>query len=505
MTQWELDRQQEAYVAAGDRYPRSAERRSPNAALLQWGTVGLVGALLGLFLLRVISLSSPWPALLLIAATVPFVAMIAGTARRVLLTVIVLDIPFQWGIHLNYDSIAGNRGAIGGLGISVTTIALTALYALWLADVLANRRADYRAWLRPALPLAAYVALAALSIVVARDAGFALNEVSLLVQTFLLYIYVASTVRTRGDVKFMVGLLLVSLLLESLVILATQFLGPGLKIPGVTTHFDATSAPAATTSGLSRAVGSLSSPNVAASFLSLLLAPAFAALLARVGGGFKALAFGALALGGLAIVVTFSRGGWIAFATSMAVLLAVGVRRRWVSPLGPAAVVVAAALLFAVFQESILTRLADEEAAAGRLPLIALALSMIQAHPWLGVGSNNFYAVMPQYLTPDFSGAWLYVVHNKYLLVWAETGVFALGAFVTFLFMTVYTGWKVASQGDSFLGPLALGLTAAIVGVMVHMSFDIFNGQPQVQGLWLVAALLVAMRNIQAGEQRGAR
>lgn len=112
---------------------------------------------------------------------------------------------------------------------------------------------------------------------------------------------------------------------------------------------------------------------------------------------------------------------------------------------------------------------------------------------------------MPQYLTSEYVGAWLYVVHNKYLLVWAETGIFALIAFLTFLLVTAYRGWQVWRRGDRFLSPLALAFTAAVIGQMVHMNFDIFNAQAQVQGLWLVAALLAAMHNIQDGEKRVAK
>jgi putative inorganic carbon (hco3(-)) transporter len=507
MTHLELSRQQEISRArtAGHSHREPVPHPVDRGAVIQWTTVGVVGLLLGLYLPWVMSLSSPWPPLLIIAALVPFVAMILGDARRMLLAATVLDIPFQWGVHLNYDAAAGNMGALGGLGISVTTASILALYVLWFAELLANRDSAYHPWVRATLPLAAYVAMAALSMLVARDAGFALDEVFLLVQTLLLYIYIVSTVRTRQDIGFLATMLVVGLLMESLVMLGLHFLGSGLRIPGITTHLDATTAVAASASPVSRDIGTFGSPNVAASFLSLLLVPSFALILMKVSNARKALALGAFALGALSILLTFSRGGWLAFAVSMALFSTFAIRRRYLSIVGPVAVLVAGAALFLIFQEPILARLSDSEAAAGRVPLIALALSMIQAHPWLGVGSNNFYVVMPDYLTPDFAGAWLYVVHDKYLLVWAETGIFALIAFVIFLLATVYRGWLVWRRNDPFLSPLALAFTAVVIGQMVHMNFDIFNGQPQVQGLWLVAALLAAMSNIQSGEKNGAK
>jgi O-antigen ligase len=118
---------------------------------------------------------------------------------------------------------------------------------------------------------------------------------------------------------------------------------------------------------------------------------------------------------------------------------------------------------------------------------------MITAHPMLGVGLNNFVVVMPQYLTPDFDGTWLYVVHNKYLLVWAETGVGGLLAFLAFLLTTLRRGWRCWTAGHPVLSPLALGCTAAIAGDMVHMFVDVYGSRAALQQLVLLSALVAAM------------
>jgi len=43
------------------------------------------------------------------------------------------------------------------------------------------------------------------------------------------------------------------------------------------------------------------------------------------------------------------------------------------------------------------------------------------------------------------------------------------------------------------LAPLALGFTAAILGHMAHMMFDTFHSRPNVQSLWLDAAMIGAL------------
>ena len=68
----------------------------------------------------------------------------------------------------------------------------------------------------------------------------------------------------------------------------------------------------------------------------------------------------------------------------------------------------------------------DGGSAESRLPLIELSLDMIEDQPVQGVGLNNYTTALPDYAGPTFTGEFLFAAHNKYLLVWAEAGLFAL-------------------------------------------------------------------------------
>src|SRR5690606_9184990 len=98
---------------------------------------------------------------------------------------------------------------------------------------------------------------------------------------------------------------------------------------------------------------------------------------------------------------------------------------------------------------------------------------MISKNPMMGVGPNNFALTAPRYITPDVSQYWFYTVHNKYLLIWAESGTLTLLAFLAFLVSSLRLAWVVVKRRDALLGPLALGIGAAIVGHMIHFGFDI--------------------------------
>jgi len=122
------------------------------------------------------------------------------------------------------------------------------------------------------------------------------------------------------------------------------------------------------------------------------------------------------------------------------------------------------------------------------------ALEMIRDHPLLGVGPNNYSVAMKQYgAIYGKWGDWVYTVHNKLLLVWAETGPGGLVAFLWFLAATIRLGWQGWKAGDPWLSPLALGFTAALIGHIVHMQVDLFSARPEVQLLWVVAALVAVI------------
>jgi putative inorganic carbon (HCO3(-)) transporter len=161
----------------------------------------------------------------------------------------------------------------------------------------------------------------------------------------------------------------------------------------------------------------------------------------------------------------------------------------------PIALLAILLLSYLPFQNAIKARLLtdDNGSAESRIPLMNLAFRIIADNPILGVGSNNFSAVMDGYLTSEFRQGFLYTVHNKYLLVWAEIGFAGLLAYLAFLFGTLRKGWACWKANDRLMSTLALGFTAAIVGNMVHQSVDIFHDRPVTQALWLVSGLIFAM------------
>ena len=99
-------------------------------------------------------------------------------------------------------------------------------------------------------------------------------------------------------------------------------------------------------------------------------------------------------------------------------------------------------------------------------------------------------------IPPGSTASFLYVVHNKFLLVWAETGSGWDSSFIAFLGISIYRGWKTWQRNDAVLSILALAFSAAIIGQVAHMMVEIFDARTQIQALWLVAAMQSAMERM---------
>jgi putative inorganic carbon (hco3(-)) transporter len=426
---------------------------------------------------------------LVCAIFAPWVALL-GPVRKVLLAIVVLDIPFQLETNFQHRDAVAEFGGLGGFNVSMTTAALAALYAAGLMDCLARRSRPVLPSLSLILPLATYLLFVALSIITAYDHGLYLRALFLLVQMFLLYLYLVWSIRTRDDVRDIVMLLICGLLIESLIMIGLSRSGEGFELAGMTFRVDAS----ADALQPARVGGTVGSPNNAAAYLSMLLAPAVGVLLTNLGRVCKMLAALGVSVGWLALILTQSRGGWIAAGLSI-VIFSLAQRRRVRLPLAaPFLLGVCVTALSLTAHQTITQRLTadDQGSAYVRLPLMLTALEIIGDHPMLGIGANNYTAALERYQS-TFTGDWLYTVHNQYLLIWAETGIGGLVAFLSFLIVTLRRGWAQWKRADRLLSPIALGFTAALIGHMAHMHVDLFSGRPQVQLLCVVAALVGAM------------
>ena len=201
----------------------------------------------------------------------------------------------------------------------------------------------------------------------------------------------------------------------------------------------------------------------------------------------------------LSVALSFSRGGYIALAVVIAIMVLRGQKRLW-------SVVVIIVCVTGIYEflptgrletraESIFTL---EDRAAGRLDIWLVAVNMIEHNPILGVGSGNFVAAYGQYqssargVVQDRTGE---VAHNSYLSVLSELGVtgFALfGLGILMAFKNLNEAKRLSRCGLP-LGRdgLVQSLGISLIGLLVAATFISIQ---YYKYLWLVLALCSVTR-----------
>ncbi len=219
----------------------------------------------------------------------------------------------------------------------------------------------------------------------------------------------------------------------------------------------------------------------------------------------------------IVLILTYSRGSWIAFALSVplmtvaAFFMLKGVERRRLL-FRFACVTLLVGLLALPFAGEIVSRLTgdDRGSADSRVQLIQVALAMIADNAVLGVGLSGYETVMTRYdETPGFiTQHFDWPVHNIYLQIAAETGLPGLLLFLVLAVLALWRGWLVLRNADAepMQRALALGL---LTGMVAYLITGLKEGScfqsGQMRLFFLFCGLLFACERANrrtAGEQR---
>lgn len=259
-----------------------------------------------------------------------------------------------------------------------------------------------------------------------------------------------------------------------------------------------------------RAAGTFRQPNPYAGYLGLLAPLAVSLALwawtVRTNALVRMATLAAAALISAGLVVSWSRGAWLAFAAALAVTLLAHARKA--APLAAVGLALAGLILvvFNLLPASIASRLGELREFFGlvdttrvtvtdanfsvleRLAHWQAALRMWNDHLWLGVGIGNYAAVYDAYHLPRWYEA-LGHAHNVYLNFAAETGLLGLLAYLFFWLAALAHALRAAMSPDRFRAALAAGVLGALVHATVHNLFD----NLWVQHIYLTLALLLAL------------
>lgn len=417
------------------------------------------------------------------------VARLSGL-ERVCLMVGIVEIPLQMDKYFMFHEHDASLGAVAGFNVSITTLAIAALYWVWLTKSTTTR---CNIWDRFNFggPMLFYLTTVGVSVFSATLPILSLFDLFLLTQAYLLFIYLANRIRFREDLYFCFVCLSLTLLLQSFFIIGLYAMGDA----AVGRAFDVGPIVLSVWDD-GRPTGSMQSAVLAGSTLAIMWLPVSAVTFSRVDNATLFACFSAMVLGLLAIMLTQTRG---AILSSMlgASTLGTGLycRRalpKWALSMALVLAIMCAYPMYRVVKNRIHGD--DSGSAEARLHLTAIAFEMIGKRPITGYGAGNCHIVGQQFADQaKYRSEWYYTIHCKYLLVWIETGLMGLAAFLCVLGTGVFNGIRVWRLRDRDLAHIGLALSAALLGHMLHMLVDVFNSRTQVQMLWVILGLTAAV------------
>jgi O-antigen ligase len=215
--------------------------------------------------------------------------------------------------------------------------------------------------------------------------------------------------------------------------------------------------------------------NALALFLGPILAVGASIALYSTDRYVRAAAISFIVVAGLAMLLTFSRGGYLAMA-AVGVALAISHPRRWVLLAGEAAAALVL-LLLPPIRHRILLEFQNVNGTtffgrAGRIELWKATLQMLRQHIVFGAGLSGFADRIGSYWNATHPERFI-DPHNLVLNFWSETGLLGLVAFAWILvvgFTVTWRGWHAAL--DEWR-PIELGVLLALLAIVVHGLVDV--------------------------------
>jgi putative inorganic carbon (HCO3(-)) transporter len=409
----------------------------------------------------------------------------------------IIDMDLLIDVHFFSDDRV--LSSIEGLHLSVTTFALIALYILWWIDIITKRRENINFFAKTSIAASGYILSSFLSIFNAVNISMSFFSLFFLVQMFMVYFYIANYIKSTDDVIYIINILLACLFIQSAVILIqyntrTYFNFTGKTLSGFAFSYSHEGK----AMEVFRSAGTSGDPNDAGGHISMLILITLSLLLYKKNHFKNIFVCIILLISVTALILTFSRGSWIGFTVGLVVFLFAALRYRWISVRKIVAIAALTGIILCVFSIPIAARLIqdDKGSAYGRVPLMKLAFNMIQEHPFIGVGANNFGIVLQQYLSSELRGQWLHLVHNQYLLIFAETGVVGIFFFLLIMALVVHTCIQCIMAKDPILSPLSAGVISAIIALSLYMAVELSISRMTVQLFWTVVSIAIASERL---------
>ncbi len=210
-------------------------------------------------------------------------------------------------------------------------------------------------------------------------------------------------------------------------------------------------------------------------------------------------------LAGLAgLALTLSRGAWISTAIAGVVFMTLALRHHLATKTQIRRValgcVLATLLLAPAFAPRAYERLvaSNEGNLRVRFELNWIALSMVEAHPFTGVGVSNFIPVMSHYDPTNVMRYFPATVHNLYLLEAAEAGIPGLLLFLLVFGLVLVLGLRTLKDMEDVGSRwVAAAIIAGLTGFLISQLADFSHRlEPLRTIIWMNIGMLFGLARL---------
>lgn len=386
----------------------------------------------------------------------------------------------------------------------LSDILILVLIGFWILRMFkdAKEKIVLAEFLKKDFILILFFLISGFSIIVAANKGLAIFHLVKLFEFLLLYFYIKQNFKNFGIRKFFLILIVTALYQVFIAVIQFYFQeNIGLKYLGESSLSPVIDGVAKINEDgfkMIRAYGTFPHPNILASFLSLaLFLPYYLYLRNRAENKardiFYVLLFLAFSVG---LFFTFSRAAILSFVIISFLFFAFLILRKnsvfdkvKIYKLAALSATIFLTLTF-VFNREIISRLSEDQSLSQRIYYVNVAKEAIFSHPFFGIGIGNFTS----YFYGNFSGLfdWQYQpVHNLFLLIAAEIGIFGALLFLFFIVKSLFESLKKLENLFQYIILFSF-LNFLILASTDHYFWTIQQGQIL---FWLVLGILNSNKN----------
>jgi putative inorganic carbon (HCO3(-)) transporter len=466
--------------------------------------ITFLGFCCGVALMTAMSMEVKWQFFIvfMIAASSLFLIMHHREKFILYLSVVLMS------VYLNFHPIfiqgELHPWPVGGLRISIFEVAFFLLLISWFFRLVTDSSLTIRLYPWISVPfLLIFIFTLASNYRAVMPGVIKISTSWLVLESWLIFLYFANNLTSPQTIFKVVAALLLTGALQSVLGVLQHVTNSSL---GLTFFGEVKSIIHDPVGGefISRVAGTFGHPNNLAGYLNLIIQINLALLFAPLARFYKKLLLPLLVLTATTLILTYSRGGWLAMSFGGALTGYLCLARRTHTRIIPFLISTCLVVLLLISSVILITPLKkrffeeDYGAARSRIPMAEVARNIIRGNPWLGIGLSNYVNVAPYYDTTKEAIAYEFPrpVHNEFLLIAAEIGVPSLICFLTIMAALIVQLFRAShSREDPVLPYIAIGLLGTYFGWILFRNTD-YGYVLLADPFWLLAGLSQALANL---------